>query len=111
MPRRQFVLDKKTNRLLEDLAADQGGNRSAVIRAAVQYYADLEASLDAIEQDPAFIAMMDRSEADIRAGRVVPHEQIEQEIREELKRRNREKKRGTRPVERSRAKRASRAAD
>lgn len=74
--RRQFVLDEKTNRLLEDLAADHAGNLSFVVREAIQVYADLEADLERIEADPGFQAMMRRSEDDIRAGRLVPHSEV-----------------------------------
>lgn len=79
--RRQFVLDKRTNKLLEELAADRGGNRSRVIREAIKVFADREAYFDQIESDPKFIKMMERSEADIRARRVYTQEQIEAEIR------------------------------
>ena len=74
--RRQFVLDKKTDRLVRDLAADSGGNRSRVIREAVRALAEREAMFEQIESDPKFIAMMERSEADFRAGRVVSHEEV-----------------------------------
>jgi len=84
--RRQFVLDKKSNRLLNRLALDRGGNRSYVVREALQVLAEREAYLDRIESDPAFIAMMRRSDRDIRAGRVVTQEQIEKEIRARKKR-------------------------
>jgi predicted transcriptional regulator len=79
--RRQFVLDKKSNKLLERLAADRGGNRSRVIREALETLAQREDYFDRIESDPAFIKMMERSEADVRAGRVYTQEQIEAEIR------------------------------
>ena len=84
--RRQFVLDKKSNRLLNRLALDRGGNRSHVVREALQVLAEREAYLDRIESDPAFIAMMRRADSDIRAGRVVTQEQIEKEIRSRKKR-------------------------
>ena len=69
--RRQFVLDKRTNKLLEELASYRAGNRSMVIREAIQLYADMEDRLDKIEGDPAFQKMMDESDADIKAGRVM----------------------------------------
>jgi len=84
--RRQFVLDKKSNRLLEQLAADRGSNRSRVIREALESLAEREAYLDRIESDPRFIKMMEQSERDIRAGRVYTQEQIEAEIRAAKKR-------------------------
>lgn len=77
----QFVLDRKTNRLLRQLAADHGGNRSAVVRRAIQQYAELEAQLDRIEEDPGFIAMMERSAAGIRAGRVSTLDDLKKRLR------------------------------
>jgi len=74
--RKQFVLDKRTNQLLEELASYRGGNRSVVIREAIQVYADMEERLDKIEADPAFQEMMRNSDRDIREGRVVPHDQV-----------------------------------
>jgi len=74
--RKQFVLDKRTNKLLEDLASYRGGNRSLVIREAIQVLFDMEDRLEQIESDPAFQAMMAKSDEDIRAGRVVPHSEV-----------------------------------
>ena len=74
--RKQFVLDKRTNKLLEELASYSGGNRSLIVRQAIQVYSDMEDRLDKIEADPAFQAMMARSDADIKAGRVIPHEEV-----------------------------------
>lgn len=71
--RRQFVLDERTNRLLEELAADRAGNLSFVVREAIQLYAQMEDRLDQIESDADFQQMMERSASDIRTGRVVPH--------------------------------------
>jgi predicted transcriptional regulator len=74
--RKQFVLDKRTNRLLEDLASYRAGNRSMVVREAIQLYADMEEQLDKIEADPAFQKMMAESEKAIREGRVTPHSEV-----------------------------------
>lgn len=74
--RRQFVLDKKTNKLLEELASYRAGNRSMVVREAIQYYADMEDEIDKIEADPKFQKMMAQSDADIRAGRGIPHSEV-----------------------------------
>ena len=79
--RRQFVLDKRTNRLLEQLAADCDGNRSRVVREAIQVYADRETYLDRIESDPAFQKMMAESEKALREGRFVTQEELEEELR------------------------------
>jgi predicted transcriptional regulator len=74
--RRQFVLDEKANRLLEELAADRAGNRSLVVREAIQLYAALESSLEEVESEAGFQRLMERSAADIRAGRVCTHAQV-----------------------------------
>ncbi len=79
--RRQFVLDDRTNELLEQLAADRAGNLSFVVREAIQLYADMDARLDQIEQDPEFQLMMERSEDDIRAGRLVSHDEAKSRSR------------------------------
>ena len=86
--RRQFVLDKRTNKLLEQLATDRGGNKSRVVREAVQAYAEREAYLDRIESDPRFIKMMAESDRAFREGRFVTQEQLETELRA-VKRRKR----------------------
>lgn len=79
--RRQFVLDERTNTLLEELAADRAGNLSYVVREAIQLYADMDSRLDQIEQDPEFQRMMERSEDDIRAGRLVSHAEVARRFR------------------------------
>jgi len=85
--RRQFVLDDRTNQLLEELARDRAGNLSFVVREAIQLYADMDSRLDQIELDPEFQNMMKRSEDDIRAERLVSHV--------EAKKRSRRQKRAT----------------
>jgi predicted transcriptional regulator len=74
--RKQFVLDKRTNKLLEELASYNGGNRSLIVRQAIQVYSDMEDRLDKIEADPAFQDMMEESDRAIREGRVTPHEEV-----------------------------------
>jgi len=74
--RRQFVLDKRTNKLLEELASYRAGNRSLVVREAIQYYADMEDDLDKIEANPDFQKMMAQSDAEIRAGKLIPHSEV-----------------------------------
>jgi predicted transcriptional regulator len=41
----------------------------------------METRLDKIEADPAFQEMMQRSDEDIRAGRVVSHEEVKGRLR------------------------------
>ncbi len=74
--RRQFVLDKRTDKLIEELASNGVGNRSMVVRTAVQLLADMEDRLDKIEADPAFQKMMAESDRAIREGRVTPHSEV-----------------------------------
>ena len=84
--RRQFVLDERTNELLEELAADRAGNLSYVVREAIQLYAEMDSRLDQIEQDPAFLRMMERSEVDIHNGRLVTHAEAKRRSRVKKKR-------------------------
>ena len=84
--RHQFVLDKKSSRLLNELAESRGGNRSLVVREAIAMYADQEAYLEKVEADPKFIEMMDKSDADIRAGRVSEQAEVERRFAKKRKR-------------------------
>jgi predicted transcriptional regulator len=84
--RKQFVLDKRTDQLLEELASCRGGNRSLVIRQAIQVFADMEDRLERIEENPRFQAMMRESDKAIREGRVTSHEQVVQMSRRRAKR-------------------------
>jgi predicted transcriptional regulator len=84
--RHQFVLDKKSNRLLNELAEARGGNRSLVVREAIAVYADQEAYLDKIEADPKFIEMMEKSATGIRAGRVSEQAEVERRFAKKRKR-------------------------
>jgi len=83
--RHQFVLDKRSNQLLNELAEARGGNRSLVVREAIAVYADQEAILEKIEADPKFIEMMDKSAADIRAGRVTEQAEVERRFAKKRK--------------------------
>lgn len=74
--RRQFVLDKKSSRALNRLAAEGAGNYSAIVRRGIELVAEQEAMLDAIEQDPGFLRMMEESEKAFRAGRFTSHEEV-----------------------------------
>jgi predicted transcriptional regulator len=74
--RRQFVLDKRTDKLLKKLASYHDGNCSLVVRQAIQLYADVADHLDRVESDPAFQKMMDDSNDAIRKGRVTPHSEV-----------------------------------
>ena len=85
--RRQFVLDKKSSQLLDELAETRAGNRSLVVREAIGLYAAMEASLEEIEANPKFLEMMERSAADIRAGRVYSQEEVERHFAKKRKRR------------------------
>jgi len=63
---------QKDQQLLEELATYHGGNRSMVVRHAIQVYSDMEDRLEEIETNPAFQAMMAKSSADIKAGASFP---------------------------------------
>jgi predicted transcriptional regulator len=79
--RHQFVLDKRSKQILDDLVQYRGGNRSRVVREALVALADMEARVDKIDADPAFQERMQRSDQDIRAGRVVSHEEVKRRLR------------------------------
>jgi predicted transcriptional regulator len=83
--RRQFVLDKRTNKLLEELASYRAGNRSLVVREAIQVYADMEDRLDKIEADPAFQKMLGESDKAILEGRITSHREVLRMSRERKK--------------------------
>ena len=85
--RKQFVLDKKSSQLLDELAETRAGNRSQVVREAIGLYAAMEASLEEIEANPKFIRMMERSAEDFRAGRVTTQEEVERRLAKKRKRR------------------------
>ena len=78
--RRQFVLDKETHSILEELAASRAGNRSFVVREAIRFYAAYESRLDEVEKDPKFLRMMARTEADIRAGRTYTQAEVKRRL-------------------------------
>jgi hypothetical protein len=56
------------------------------VREAIAIYADQEAYLDKIEADPKFIEMMEKSAADIRAGRVSEQAEVERRFAKKRKR-------------------------
>ena len=85
--RKQFVLDKKSSQLLEQLAETRAGNRSLVVREAISLYAAMEDSLEEIESNPKFVEIMEKSAADIRAGRVYTQEGVESHLAKRRKRR------------------------
>ncbi len=78
--RRQIVLDPRSDKLLKRLTADRDGNYSRTVRQALQALADQEAMFDAIERDPGFIAMMEQSEKDFRAGRYVTLGELKKQL-------------------------------
>ena len=78
--RRQFVLDRRTDRLLDELATARAGNRSFVVREAIQLFADLETNLENVEADPEFQRMMGQSAQDIRRGRVYTQAEVKNRV-------------------------------
>ena len=79
--RRQFVLDERSEHLLDRLAASRAGNRSFVVREAIALYASLENRLAEIEEEPGFQRLMRQTAAEIGAGRVRTHAQVKKLVR------------------------------
>jgi hypothetical protein len=73
--KRELVLDRETDRILEGLASTYPGGANSVVSDAIRVFASVEDRLEEIVTDPGFVAMMKRSSADVREGRVVPHRQ------------------------------------
>ncbi len=82
--RRQFVLDARSEKLLDRLAASRAGNRSFVVREAIALYASFEDRLAEVEATPEFQRQMRQSAADIKAGRVMTQAQLEKRLRRKI---------------------------
>ena len=78
--RRQFVLDPRSDDLLKELAEGCAGNRSFVVREAIQLYAHLENTLEQVEAEDGFREMLKRSAADIRAGRTYSQAEVKKRV-------------------------------
>ena len=70
------MLDKRTEQLLDRLAASRAGNRSFVVREAIALYASLEDRFAQIEAEPGFQRMMRETASDVESGRVLTHAQV-----------------------------------
>lgn len=79
--RRQFVLDERSEQLLDRMAASRAGNRSFVVREAIALYASLEDRLAEVEAEPGFQRLMRQTAADIESGRVLTHTQVKKLVR------------------------------
>lgn len=79
--RRQFVLDERSEKLLDRLAEARADNRSFVVREAIALYAAMEDQLAEIESDPEFRRRMRRSAMDFEAGRTLTQAQAEKRLR------------------------------
>ena len=65
-----------------------GGNTKREARANFrEAISGILSALEKMESDPKFVEMMERSEADIRAGRVHTQEEVERMVRRRQKRR------------------------
>lgn len=84
--RRQIVLDSKSDKLLKRLTEDRDGNYSRTVRQALQALADQEKMFEAVERDPGFIAMMEQSEKDFRAGRYVTLDELKKQLQTKRRR-------------------------
>ncbi len=78
---RQFVLDGRTERLLNRLALTRDANRNVIVREAIELYASLQERLDAVESQPGFQRLMRQTAADIEADRVLRHAQVKKLVR------------------------------
>jgi hypothetical protein len=56
------------------------------VREAIVLFADQEAYLEKIEADPKFAEMIQKSDADIRAGRVFSQKEAERYVAKKRKR-------------------------
>ena len=56
-------------------------NTNSVACEAIQLYADMESWHDQIERDPEIRLLMKRSDDDIRAGRLMPHNEAKRRSR------------------------------
>jgi len=68
--RKQFVLDKRTDKMLQELASYVGGNRSLVVREAIKLYSNMEDRLDESSR-PGFPE--DDGGVDVQSGKAVSH--------------------------------------
>ncbi|MBI3975629.1 MAG: hypothetical protein HY334_04480 [Armatimonadetes bacterium] len=79
MKKVQVTIDEQTARLLESLAVPRAGNKSFVVREALQRMAEqegFEGYLDWLEQQPRVRGSLERALADERAGRIQTHQQV-----------------------------------
>jgi hypothetical protein len=77
--KREFTLDPEACAALDAIAANYPGGADAVLNAILHDLTIVPVSeerMREIEEDPRFQAMMERSEADFRAGLSIPHEEV-----------------------------------
>ncbi len=82
--KREFTLDSEACAVLDSLAEQFPGGADAIVNQALHMF-NMEKRLDEIEADPEFQALMDASERDIREGRTVAHEDVEEFLRKHRK--------------------------
>ncbi len=85
----QVTIDEQTARLLESLAAPRAGNKSFVVREALQRMAEqegFEQYLDWLEQQPQIRGSLERALADERTGRIKTHQQALRRLRKPRRR-------------------------
>ena len=61
-------------------------SRKIALKAAREAKEGYEAGMEEVEADPEFIKMMDRTDEDIRAGRVYTQKEVERHLRRNKKR-------------------------
>ena len=85
----QVTIDEQTARLLETLAAPRAGNKSFVVREALQRMAEqegFEQYLDWLEQQPQVRSSLERALADERTDRIKTHQQVLRRLRKPRRR-------------------------
>jgi len=85
----QVTIDEQTAKLLESLAAPRAGNKSFVVREALQRMAEqegFEQYLDWLEQQPQVRSSLERALGDERTGRIKTHQQVLRRLRKPRRR-------------------------
>lgn len=83
MKRRQILLDKQSDRILDEMAQVHSGNRSLAIREALKTHETVESMLEEIERiyGAELRRQKSRSERSFRLGTAVPWEQVKRRNR------------------------------
>lgn len=83
MKRRQILLDEESDRILETVAAPNGGNKSLAVREVLKTHCAMETLLDRIERShgASLSRQKRRSEHGFREGRFTTLEEVKRRTR------------------------------